>query len=121
MERRDLDSVVEKAAGSGFQLSLHAIGDRAVEEGIAAIERRRRGGKRMDLRDRIEHSSLTPPSLASRLRRDRIVVSVQPSFISSDSWADRRLGPNRVRYLYPFHSMIKAGTRMAAGSDCPVE
>ncbi len=121
MERAILDNVAEKAAGSGFQLSLHAIGDRAVKEGIAVIEGIQPGGKGRDLRHRIEHSSLTPPTLISRLRRNRIVVSVQPSFISSDSWAEKRLGPRRVRYLYPFRSMLKAGIQMAAGSDCPVE
>ena len=121
VERGELERAVEKAVSSGFQLSIHAIGDRAVEEAIDAIERARHVRNGRELRHRIEHSSLTPPRLVSRLRRNRIVASVQPSFISSDSWAVKRLGPRRVQYLYPFRSMIRAGIPVAAGSDCPVE
>ncbi len=121
VERGELERAVEKAVSSGFQLSIHAIGDRAVEEAIDAIERARHVRNGRELRHRIEHSSLTPPRLVSRLRRNRIVASVQPSFISSDSWAVKRLGPRRVQHLYPFRSMIRAGIPLAAGSDCPVE
>ncbi len=121
MERGELDRAVEKAVSSGFQLSIHAIGDRAVEEAVDAIERARHVWNGRELRHRIEHSSLAPPKLVSRLRRNRIVASVQPSFIPSDSWAVKRLGSRRVQYLYPFRSMIRAGIPLAAGSDCPVE
>ncbi len=121
LERDELDRVARKAVSSGFQLSLHAIGDRAVQEAVATIERAGPAGNGREYRHRIEHASLTPPKLVSRMRKNGIVASVQPSFISSDSWAEKRLGPHRVRYLYPFRSMLRAGIRMAAGSDCPVE
>jgi predicted amidohydrolase YtcJ len=47
-----------------------------------------------------------------------LVASVQPRFIYSDSWAEKRLG-KRISYLYPFKSMLQAGIHLAAGSDSP--
>ncbi len=116
-----LYGVAEKAVEAGFQLSMHAIGDRAVEEGVAVVEKV--GGKYLErgLRHRIEHASLTSPNLLSRFRKSKIIASIQPGFVPSDTWAEKRLGPRRTKYLYPFRSMRRAGIRMAAGSDCPVE
>jgi predicted amidohydrolase YtcJ len=121
MTKEALDEAVGKATHSGFQLSIHAIGDRAVEEAVSAIERAELGKKGVDSRHRVEHSSVTPAGLLSRMRRAGIVASVQPRFISSDTWAKARLGPLRVRHLYPFRSMLKAGITLCAGSDGPVE
>ncbi len=117
----ELFGVAAKAVEAGFQLSMHAIGDKAVEEGVAVVEKVSGKYFGRGLRHRIEHASLTSPRLLAKFRRNRIVASVQPSFIPSDTWAEKRLGPRRAKYLYPFRSMSRGGIRMAAGSDCPVE
>ncbi len=121
MKDKELAEVVEKASGSGLQVCVHAIGDRAVETAVKALEMAPRSGSARRARHRIEHASLAPPPLFRRMRRAGIVASVQPRFIYSDSWAERRLGSRRLRYLYPFRSMLRAGLNVAAGSDCPVE
>ncbi|MGB9620356.1 MAG: amidohydrolase family protein, partial [Armatimonadota bacterium] len=46
---------------------------------------------------------------------------VQPQFIITDFWTRQRVGPERYRWAYPFRSMLRAGIRLAMGSDCPVE
>lgn len=120
MNAGELAEVAVKASKSGFQLCVHAIGDRAVETAVVALEKSVRIGER-SLRHRIEHSSLTPPRLLRRMKRIGVVASVQPRFVYSDSWAVQRLGPRRVRHLYPFRSMLMAGLKMAFGSDSPVE
>src|SRR5437879_8654529 len=50
-----------------------------------------------------------------------IIAYIQPRIIYSDKWAEDRLGYRRLPHLYPFASMTKAGIRLTAGSDCPVE
>jgi predicted amidohydrolase YtcJ len=50
-----------------------------------------------------------------------IIASIQPRFIYSDRWAEDRLGHRRLPQLYAFASMARAGIRLTAGSDCPVE
>lgn len=121
MSQADLDEKVRDAATSRFQLSIHGIGDRAVEEAAGAIQRANSFDGKAGLRHRIEHSSLTPPSLLNSMRKNGIVCSVQPRFIYSDSWALKRLGPRRILDLYPFRSMLQAGVSLAFGSDAPAE
>ncbi len=113
--------VASKAVDAGLQLSMHAIGDRAVREALTVFKKVGSTYHGMELRHRIEHASITPPALLPMFRKQKIIASVQPSFIPSDTWAEKRLGPRRVDYLYPFNSMIRAGIRLTAGSDCPVE
>ncbi len=121
MARDDVDQVVGDAAGSGFQLLIHAIGDRAVEEAVRAIKKANSPARRGRLRHRIEHSSLTPPSLLPSMRKNGTVCSVQPRFIYSDSWALKRLGLRRISNLHPFRSILRAGVGLAFGSDAPAE
>jgi len=116
-----LEAAAQMAVDAGFQLSMHAIGDRAVEEALAVVGKVGSMYYGRELRHRIEHASLTPPKLLRLFRERRVIASVQPSFILSDTWAEKRLGPRRVGHLYPFRSMDRAGIRMTAGSDCPVE
>ena len=121
MTLSDLTEAAGKVSHAGFQLCCHAIGDRAVGLAVAALEKAARRGRGRSLRHRIEHSSITPPRLITRMKRVGVVASVQPRFIYSDSWARKRLGPRRLRHLYPFRSMLNAGLKLAFGSDCPVE
>ena len=116
-----LQAAAQKAVDAGFQLSMHAIGDRAVEEALAVVGKVGSMYHGRKLRHRVEHASLTPPMLLRLFRERGVIASVQPSFIPSDTWAEKRLGPRRVEHLYPFKSMNQAGIRMTAGSDCPVE
>ncbi len=119
--RAQLHNLAVKARKAGFQLCIHAIGDRAVETAIETLDESFGPQECRRLRHRIEHSSLVSPRLIAKMRRLGVVASVQPRFIYSDSWAHDRLGPTRTRWLYAFSTMISAGIPLAAGSDCPVE
>ncbi len=120
MNHRNLERLARKATEAGFQLCIHAIGDRAVE---LALDVLRSIGSRncRRLRHRIEHASVATEDSILKMKRLGIIASVQPRFIYSDSWAKERLGLVRVQYLYPFASLNRAGIVTAAGSDCPVE
>jgi predicted amidohydrolase YtcJ len=116
-----LDNFVVRAEDAGFQLCMHAIGDRALATILKVLETKSRASARKTLRHRVEHSSIAPPALLVRMRKLGLIASVQPRFIYSDSWALERLGQRRVQYLYPFRSMLRNGILLAAGSDGPVE
>jgi predicted amidohydrolase YtcJ len=56
-----------------------------------------------------------------RMARRKIVVTLQPQFVTSDTWTGRRVGPARTPWAYPFKSLMNAGIPVTLSSDCPVE
>lgn len=119
ISRQQLLDVIEKTRGSGLQLCLHAIGDMAVEMGLETLNEALGPLDCRKSRHRIEHASLMSADLIRDMAKLGLVASVQPRFIYSDNWAEQRLGAERIRYLYPFESMLRAGIHVAAGSDSP--
>lgn len=121
----DLKSKCLDAQAKGFQLAIHAIGDQALRETIDAIEfaldHDPQGRDNGYHRHRVEHASLTPPDCLERLAARKIVVTIQPQFVTSDTWTGQRIGASRIGWAYPFKSMIRAGVPVALSSDCPVE
>jgi predicted amidohydrolase YtcJ len=115
----ELSEMVEKVDARGLQVVIHAIGDRAVEQAIAALSRVT--GAKNPRRHRIEHAGLLPRDLRSRVVRYGIRAAVQPMFVTSDTWAIDRLGEERVRDYYPVRSMLADGILTSGGSDSPVE
>ena len=115
----ELAEVIGRADSAGYQVIIHAIGDRAIEQAIDALTPVVGGGN--PHRHRVEHASLLPPDLRSKMKKLGIRAAIQPSFVVSDSWAVRRLGEDRVRDLYPFRSMLKERIPLSGSSDAPVE
>ncbi len=116
--KEQLLSVINKTRDTRLQLCLHAIGDRAVAMGVETLSETLGPGECRKSRHRIEHASLVPPGLLRDMAELGLIASVQPRFIYSDSWAEKRLG-KRISFLYPFKSMLQAGIHLAAGSDSP--
>jgi len=109
------------AHAKGFQLAIHAIGDRAVRETIEAIEFALAEENNAAYRHRIEHVSMIDAECIERMARRGIVGTLQPQFVTSDTWTPARIGEERIGLAYPFASMLRAGVNVALGSDCPVE
>lgn len=114
-EKRIME-ITSKIIEHGLQPSVHAIGDEAIRNVLRAYKKVNAG----KYEARIEHVSLAFPDILEELARQRIVAVVQPRFVISDWWASYRLG-YRVRYLYPFRSMLRYGIKMALSTDSPVE
>lgn len=114
-----LSKLAEEADSRGLQVIVHAIGDRAIEQAIQALSTVAGGGN--PRRHRIEHASLLPKDLRAKVKKHGIRLAVQPSFIVSDAWAEKRLGPERARDLYPLKSILSEGIVASGGSDAPVE
>ncbi|MGW5051624.1 amidohydrolase [Actinokineospora sp. NPDC004072] len=116
----ELHAVIRDAHLAGWQLAVHAIGDRAVDVALdgfeAAVSTPRPG-----LRHRIEHAGLVRPDQLARFARLGIAAVVQPAFLWSfgDDYA-RIMGPERAGWLYRGRSFLDAGVRLVGSSDRPV-
>lgn len=120
--QEDLDALVLAAHRKGMQVAIHAIGDRAVDAAIDAIERALRAQPRGDHRHRIIHLQVLNPQIIGRLQALGVIADIQPKFVTGEqAWAGARVGPERVRWAYPWKSLWDAGIVCAGGSDCPVE
>jgi len=76
---------------------------------------------RPDHRHRIEHCSVCQPRMAERLASLGVVVVTQPAFIYYSGERYLKTVPERqLRHLYPIATLLKAGVKVAASSDCPV-
>lgn len=117
----ELNRLVIKAHKAGFQLAIHAIGDRTLEIVLNVLEETLSRVPRENHRHRIEHASVLNEKTIQHMKRLNLIASVQPHFIVSDFWAAERVGPERARYVYPFKTLIKEDVMVTGGSDCPVE
>jgi len=119
-KQKRLNNLVLKAHNAGFQVAIHAIGDRTLKNVLKAFEKAL-GKAPKRLRHRVEHASLVNESLVKHMKRLGIIASVQPHFIVSDFWVIDRLGEKRARWTYAFKTLLQQGLVVAGGSDCPVE
>ena len=104
-----------------FQAAIHAIGDGANREALGAIEELATRYTD-DRRWRIEHAQIVDPADLARFGQHGIIASMQPVHQTSDRlMAEARLGPNRLTGAYAWNSMLRNGSRLAFGSDFPVE
>ena len=119
--QRKLNQLVLKAHRAGWQVAVHAIGDKAIEAVLKAFHNALKKFPRMGYRHRIEHCSVLSPRLIRRMKRLGLIASVQPHFIVSDFWVVDRVGAKRAKWVYPFKTLMREGVMVASGSDCPVE
>ncbi|MHB8645865.1 MAG: amidohydrolase [Thermomicrobiales bacterium] len=121
MSEEVFQGYVMDAHAAGWQIAVHAIGDRGIEMVLDAYERALTAHPRADHRHRIEHCGILRPDLIARIARLGVVVVTQPIFITEygDSFI-RHLGEERAALTYPFWSLLNAGIPMVFSSDCPV-
>ena len=117
----ELDAMVQKANGMGFQVGIHAIGDLGNRMALDAFERVQ-GGKPSPLRNRIEHAQIVTLDDIPRFAELGVVASMQATHATSDkNMAEDRVGPDRILGGYAWRRMLDAGVVLANGSDFPVE
>jgi predicted amidohydrolase YtcJ len=119
----ELTAMIAKALGRGYQVCIHAIGDRGNREaldGFAAAYRQVAGGA--DLRNRIEHAQVVALDDIPRFATLKVIASMQPTHATSDmNMAESRIGPGRLKGAYAWRTFLGQGTVIAGGSDFPVE
>lgn len=119
--KEELVEQVRSSEDAGFDVAVHAIGDRAVRNTLDAIQESHEAGDRAGRRPRIEHLQVFHPDDLPRLRGLNVIASMQPIHATSDmGMADRHWG-NRCRWAYAWRDVLSSGARLAFGSDGPVE
>jgi hypothetical protein len=108
----------------GFQIHVHAIGDRAIRDTLDALEVAGKANGVRDARHHIAHIELIEPPDIPRFRRLGVVANFQPLWANGDKYitemTEPTLGPERSRWIYPIASVIAAGGITAFGSDWSV-
>ncbi len=121
MPQAEFENYVWQAHSAGFQIAVHAIGDRAIEMVLDAYEKALTRLPRTDHRHRIEHCGILRPDLIERIARMHVLAVTQPIFITEygDGFI-RHLGMSRIQLTYPFRTLLDAGITVVFSSDCPV-
>jgi predicted amidohydrolase YtcJ len=121
--QQELDHFVQQAHHAGLQISLHAIGDAAIEQVLTAYEAALRQEPRADHRHRIEHFSLPTTGQIERMAAAGITAAMQPNFArhpnadGTSSRLEQLLGPERFVRRHPYRHLLDAGILVAGGSD----
>jgi predicted amidohydrolase YtcJ len=121
----DYDSVLtiaRLALENGFQLNVHAIGDRANRNALDAYEEALSQYPELDHRFRIEHAQLLTPDDIPRFAQLGVIPAMQGSHQTGDMyWVADRIGGQRVEGAYAWRSLRETGVIIPNGSDFPVE
>jgi len=122
MSYEELERRIVAADGQGLQIGIHAIGDRANHWVLNAYEKATKENKERERRHRIEHASILRMGDIPRFAELGVIASTQAVFVRTDNlYAEKRLGYERSRGVYPWRRLLEAGAHVAFGTDYPVE
>lgn len=114
--------LIEKAYASGYQVGVHAIGDKGVNWVLNAVERAIQKYGQKNLRYRIEHAQIIKPEDFPRFKALGVIASMQPTHCTTDMrFCEKRVGLERSKYAYAWRTLLDNGAILAFGSDWPVE
>jgi predicted amidohydrolase YtcJ len=120
----EISRTAELALRHGFQLCVHAIGDRGNRETLDLFEAAfARHPQDADVRFRIEHSQHLHPGDIPRFGKLGVIASMQGVHATSDGpWVVPKLGEKRAREgAYVWRSLLDSGAVVSNGTDAPVE
>ena len=106
---------------AGFQVAIHAIGDAGNREALDILEAVfEEAPSTRNYRHRIEHAQVIHPDDIPRLGQLGIIASMEPPHAMEDkTWAEARLGPERILGAYAWRSLREAGADLTFNSDNP--
>ena len=115
----ELNEIIRLAAENGMQVAMHAIGDKAVEQAITALEQKE--ARTDTFHHRIIHAQTLGEDLLSRLEKVKPTIETQPSFLMGEwnqkvKWVGEELAP----YCDAFKSIVKRGIPYTLSSDLPI-
>jgi hypothetical protein len=118
---RAIGEMLREAGEEEVPIAFHAIGDRAIDALLDALERDRAAGARA-LPHRLEHAEMISPDGMGRARALGLRLSMQPNFPARWGGAggmyEERLGRDRAARLNRFRTILRRGIPLAFGSDC---
>ncbi len=109
------------ADSAGLQVAVHAIGERANGLILDIYDSVARAHGPRDRRFRIEHAQHLRRQDIDRIAQAGVIASMQPYHAIDDGrWAEKRIGPERIKTTYAFRSLLDRGAHLAFGSDWTV-
>lgn len=118
----ELERRIVAADKMGFQIGIHAIGDKANHWVLNAFEKARRVNGKRDSRHRIEHAQVLALEDIPRFAKLDVVASMQPTHCITDKrFAEKRIGRQRCKGAYAWHRLLNENAKIAFGTDYPVE
>ena len=122
MTEEAMEHKIETALKAGYQVNIHAIGDAANHQVLDAFEAAYQAVGGRQLRNRVEHAQVVALTDIPRFKQLDLIASMQPTHATSDkNMAESRIGKERLKGAYAWRTFLAQGTRIAAGSDFPVE
>jgi len=120
--QEELNELVVKADKAGYQMGIHAIGDKANHMVLNAYEQAIKLNGKRDSRHRIEHAQALRPQDLKRFSNLDVIASMQPTHCTDDMrWAEDLIGHERCAGAYTWRSFLDAEAKLAFGTDWPVE
>jgi predicted amidohydrolase YtcJ len=117
----ELNEMVMEIHQTGMQVAIHSIEESAIEAACTAIENAINRHPKREHRNRIEHCSVCPPSLAKHIASLGITVVTQPPFIHYNGERYLKTVPEaQLQYLYPLKTLLQHKINVAGSSDCPI-
>jgi predicted amidohydrolase YtcJ len=121
VDEGQLAAAISKANGMGFQVGVHAIGDRGNRLVLDTYEVVQNGAPSA-LRNRVEHAQIIALEDIPRFAELGVIASMQPVHATSDmNMAEDRVGPERITGSYGWRKLLDSNAIIASGSDFPVE
>ncbi|MHC4095874.1 MAG: amidohydrolase [Planctomycetota bacterium] len=122
MTHAELERRIAAADKMGFQIGIHAIGDKANHWVLNAFEKARRLNGTRDSRHRIEHAQVLALDDIPRFAELDVIASMQPTHCITDKrFAEKRIGRRRCKGAYAWRRLLNANAKIAFGADYPVE
>jgi len=123
-DAEDLREAATALDADGFQVHVHAIGDRAVRTALDGFEAARLANGPTDNRHHIAHIQIIHPDDVPRFGALRVTANAQPLWAAYEPQMAELtipfIGPERTGWQYPFRSLLRSGATISFGSDWPV-
>jgi predicted amidohydrolase YtcJ len=120
MEEEEFYALVEKAHKNGYQVGVHAIGDKAVHWVLNAVEQAQDKHGKKGLRHRVEHNTVNILPDTKRFRELGVIASMQPTITGGEMYKRQRLGVERARRVDMVRTLLTNGAVLCWGTDWPV-
>ena len=116
----EFDALVAKADKAGYQIAVHAIGDKGVNWVLNAFERAQRANGASGMRHRVEHATVNIVADLKRFRQLGVIASMQPNITGPEEYRVQRLGNERAKRVDMWRSLLENGAMLSWGTDWPV-
>ncbi|MTI65384.1 MAG: amidohydrolase [Firmicutes bacterium] len=122
IEPKKLSEIITNAFKKGFDIAVHAIGDRITDLILDIYKRNSTLISKKGLRPSIIHCQISSEDIINKFKENNIIANIQPIFLNTDwTMVEKRVGKKRAKYSYCWKKYLKRGVLCVGGSDAPIE